>query len=333
LAGEGSQAYWKILIWAQRLCLTRYYRRCLKGAEAVIFAGGAIFIYKYLELGIRVGQIVSISADLNIPVMFNSVGVEGYDGKSLQARYLKDAINDDIVKVITTRDDLNLLQRSYVTNKKIQTAWTPDSAWWSDRTFAQQIRSRPDNDVIGVGMIRKGIFSDNHFTLTDEELFKFWKNVCDEIKERNLKFEFFTNGGLEDLEFIREFVKRYPQFAGIQVRVPVQPSDLINIISRYSRIIASRMHTSIIAYSLSIPTLSILWNNKIEMFYRQIKHGDRVIDEQKMRDNNAKKIVDQLESISYSDEDSELKEGMRKLTKNYLRNFVDQYVRPGKNRN
>jgi polysaccharide pyruvyl transferase WcaK-like protein len=326
VCGKGSNAYWGALIRVQRFCLAGYYRGKLSGAEAVIFAGGGIFKYRYEELGIRVAILVELAAAAGIPVMFNSVGVEGYDAQHPQARYLKAAVNKDAVKVITTRDDLETLQQGYVANNHIKTAWTPDSAWWSDVTFAQQIAQKPLRSVVGLGMIRKGIFSDNHFSLTDEELFGFWKGICDELVNRKTPFEFFTNGVQGDSEFIQEFVVRYPEFKEITVRIPTESAELVNVINSYSKIIASRMHTSIIAYSLAVPTMSILWNNKIKMFYDQIQHGDRVIDEHEMRGNHAPQIIDQLESVSYSDADFDYKREQRNLTKQYVQGFVDDYV-------
>ena len=327
--GEGSNTYWRALIRAQRFCLAGYYRGKLSGAEAVIFAGGGIFKYRYEQLGIRVAILVELAAAAGIPVMFNSVGVEGYDAEHPQARYLKAAVNKGVVKVITTRDDLETLQQGYVANNQVRTAWTPDSAWWSDVTFAQLILPKTQRSVVGLGMIRKGIFSDNHFSLTDEELFEFWKSICDELMRRKMPFEFFTNGVRGDSEFIQEFIVRYPEFKGIAVRIPTESAELVNIINSYSKIIASRMHTSIIAYSLSVPTLSILWNNKIKMFYDQIQHGDRVIDEQKMRGNHAAQVIDQLESASYSEADLDYKQAQRNLTKQYVQSFVDEYVESG----
>jgi polysaccharide pyruvyl transferase WcaK-like protein len=328
LTGKNSKAYWRILIRAQKLFLKNYYRKRLNGADAVIFAGGGIFKYRYEEVGIRASLIVEIASTQDIPVMFNSIGIEGYDAQHPQARYLKEAANNNVVKVITTRDDLATLRKDYITNSNIKTAWTPDSAWWSDVTYRHGEPSDAQNPVIGLGMIRKGIFVDNNLPLSDEELFSFWKSICVELTKRGLAFEFFTNGVQDDGIFITEFIERFPEYRGILVCVPADPAELISTISRYSRILASRMHTSIISYALNVPTLSILWNNKIKMFYEQIHHSDRVIDVQSMRGNHVGQIVNQLESISYDENDLHYKQSQRNLTQKYLQEFITNYVKP-----
>lgn len=328
LTGKNSKAYWRILIRAQRFFLKNYYQKRLNGADAIIFAGGGIFKYRYEELGLRVALVTEIATKLCVPVMFNSIGIEGYDAQHPQARYLKKAVNNNVVKVITTRDDLETLRRGYITNSSIKTAWTPDSAWWSDVTYGHGEPSDAQNQVIGLGMIRKGIFADNNLPLSDEELFSFWESICAELTKRGLVFEFFTNGVRDDGIFIKEFIERFPEYKGIPTRVPTDPAGLISIISRYSRILASRMHTSIVSYALNVPTLSILWNNKIKMFYEQIHHSDRVIDVQSMRDNHVGQIVNQLESIDYDEKDLHYKQSQRNLTQKYLQEFITNYVKP-----
>jgi hypothetical protein len=66
------------------------------------------------------------------------------------------------------------------------------------------------------------------------------------------------------------------------------PERLIDKISAYSGVIAYRLHANITSYSLGIPSIGLIWNQKIPMFYEAIDYPGRAIGS---KDWNSETVV------------------------------------------
>ena len=91
-----------------------------KDLDVLIFVGGGLIKFKQQNFHYIITDIIKVAQDLKIPVVFNSVGVEGYDLQDVNCQMLKHAINSKCVKAISTRDDFDLLKNSYIENNKIK---------------------------------------------------------------------------------------------------------------------------------------------------------------------------------------------------------------------
>ena len=83
-------------------------------ADAIIFAGGGLIKYKNENIWNLVCDIVSHAEKYNVPVYFNAVGVELYDENDERCQALKEAVNKDIVRGISIRDDYDLFMDNYL---------------------------------------------------------------------------------------------------------------------------------------------------------------------------------------------------------------------------
>lgn len=63
----------------------------------------------------------------------------------------------------------------------------------------------------------------------------------------------------------------------VKLSIPTTPRNLVNLISGYKAIIAARLHATIIAYSLQIPAIGLVWNNKLTFFGKNINAEDYFI--------------------------------------------------------
>ena len=76
---------------------------------------------------------------------------------------------------------------------------------------------------------------------------------------------------------------------------PENAQELINTISKFKGIIAGRLHANIIGYSLGIPSIGIVWNNKCKLWGETIGYPERFFEINKFI---PQKIVNQcLQSI------------------------------------
>ena len=128
----------------------KYFARSLKDAKAVIFVGGAYLKFSEEEFQYSIRHVLRTADKHHIPVMMNAVGIEGYSEKDYRCQLMKEAINLDCVKIITTRDDDVFLRENFITNKSIKTAEVADAALWLEDVY--KISPSYSDDLIDVGI-------------------------------------------------------------------------------------------------------------------------------------------------------------------------------------
>lgn len=87
----------------------------LKNSNCIIFVGGRLTKYKYQNFNYYINCVTKVAERDNIPFALNAVGVEGISLKDTKCKLMRNALNMDCVKIITTRDDVNTLLK-YVDN-------------------------------------------------------------------------------------------------------------------------------------------------------------------------------------------------------------------------
>ena len=248
----------------------------IEKSDLIILAGGGIIKYKYQKFYYYIDQIISIAEKSKVPVIFNGVGVEGYDPDDEKCILLQKAINNPWVKQITVRDDIELMERKYIENKKIHLEKVADSAVWASDVF--NIHKKKDSTIIGLGMLREGIFRSNGIDLGLEELLRLWSEIIAELEAKEIQWQIFTNGWPSDMKFalnLMKYLKREDEIGEKVIAEPQGSKELIETISNYRGIIAGRLHANIVAYSLKIPSVGIVWNDKCSFWGENIGYPER----------------------------------------------------------
>ncbi len=259
--------------------------------DCIVFVGGGIVKFKYQKFYEYIDKITCIADKNNIPVYFHAVGVEGYDSEDDKCKLLKKALNRDCVKQITVRENHDILTSNYITNSNINTATVSDSAVWSPETFNI---NKKQGTCIGLGMIREGIFRSNGIDIGFEELLQFWSDIIHELSIRGLPFKLFTTGWPSDMKFIDNFFKavKWDEDKYNELVISVSsPEELVSTISKFRGVIAGRLHANIISYSLDIPSVGLVWNDKLKRWGENIMYPERFFSYKQWE---AEKVVDTL---------------------------------------
>lgn len=304
------------------LRLNRYYRRALANTDAIVFAGGGFLKFRTQGLNYYVEQIVRLAEKHNKPVMFNAVGIEGYDDSDVRCQKLKAAINSPCVKVITTRDDIDILETRYCNNPETVTALVGDPALWTPECF--ETKRNTQADTIGINVIRGKIYQDYGNSLSPNELKQFYVDLLQELTRRGEKWVLFSNGMSGDCKFALEILEE----------LHVNPDDFFLPAPRYSRefldqlknfrvVFGARLHACITAFSMGIPVVGLIWSEKAEIFSRLLDESEYYF---RQNDLDPLRVADSLiESAGRTIEQSKRDE-LRNLTKVYLEHFLDEYV-------
>lgn len=278
--------------------LFKYYKKNIKEHDVIIAVGGGLIKFKYQNLDIALINLLKAAHERKAIIIFNSIGVEGYDENAPRCQRLKQAMlkatRNKTLVYISTRDDIyTLKERYFESHPLIPCIKVADPAVWCANTF--NIKPNTHADIIGVGIIRGNIFVDNDISYTTTQLFDLYINIIKELKKRSNKVELFTNGNKADNLFAKKIQKELKEKENIDCKLilPTSSSELIRNIAQFKGIIAGRLHSCIIAYSLNIPAIGLVWNDKLTLFGKNIGAEDNFITNDNFSPSH---IVNQLQT-------------------------------------
>lgn len=266
----------------------------LTAADAIIFAGGGLIKFRQEHFYENVIHILEEADTLQIPVFLNAVGVEGYDEEDERCQRLKAALQLACVKGITCRDDIDTLQKDYLPESTIPISAVPDVAVFSKSVYAGQLQKKPTRQqpLIGLGITREQLFSDyGNEEINKDYLLQFWKNVTQLLEEKGYAWRVFTNGLNRDEVFatkVLDFIGH-----GERIPAPAEPWQLAQTIQQFDGIIAGRMHTHILAFTLGVPSVGFIWNEKVRFWSSRVGTPERFVSPEELQ---AEAVVSRLEA-------------------------------------
>ena len=266
----------------------------LTAADAIIFAGGGLIKFRQEHFYENVIHILEEADTLQIPVFLNAVGVEGYDEEDERCQRLKAALQLACVKGITCRDDIDTLQKDYLPESTIPISAVPDVAVFSKSVYAGQLQKKPTRQqpLIGLGITREQLFSDyGNEEINKDYLLQFWKDVTQLLEEKGYAWRVFTNGLNKDEVFatkVLDFIGH-----GERIPAPAEPWQLAQTIQQFDGIIAGRMHTHILAFTLGVPSVGFIWNEKVRFWSSRVGTPERFVSPEELQ---AEAVVSRLEA-------------------------------------
>ena len=295
---------------------------------AIIFAGGGLLKYKVQNLPVFIDEVTKIASSKNIPVMFSSVGVEGFDKHDKHCLQLKRALNRSVVKSITTRDDIVTLNSFYRT-KGQKTACVADPACAINTIFPFVKKRNGLVKTIGLGFVREDLFEEYGVDIQPNDLLKLWADLFTMLLERGYKCKVFCNGAKNEYSFIIKWAE-YMGFTEEQkeeiiLKRPETAEELVKTICCFDGLIVARLHASIIAYSYSIPFAALVWNKKQVFFGKKIGYPERFIEKDNINSEYIISVLEQAIKDGYSDAD---REAYCKTTETELHTFIKNYIVP-----
>lgn len=301
------------------LKINKRFKQQLSNVDAIVFAGGGFLKFRTQGLNYYVEQIVKIAEKNNIPIMMNGVGIEGYDENDIRCQRLKKAINKDVMKVITTRDDIETLQNLYIVNKNIKTARVGDPALWAPECYGVKPYHKHKKRV-GINVIRGRIYQSYGNTLSEEGLMNFYRLLIHELDDRGIEWKLFSNGMKADWVFGKRLLKSL----GYNIKkkllpVPGNVDEFIETLQGFDVVFGARLHACITSYALDIPVVGLIWSEKLRIFAQVINKKSHFFEEYEL---DVKTIGDAIEECFDDSYDTDIRDNLRSLTKDHVNYFL-----------
>lgn len=289
----------------------------------LIFVGGGLLKYKHQILSSPIQVILRYCRERKIPVMLSAVGIEGFDDGNRSCKELASALNNKNIKIITTRDDLDLLRKKWIWNASILTEQVADPACGISKYIQPHLLWNYEN-VIGLGIGREGLFRDYEASISTQQIKLLWTSLYKELVKRGYRCVLFTNGLKADYLFAQEILGDLHQCGfkdAVCLKRPSNTPELVNMIASFSGEIVTRLHSSIIGFSYDVPSIGLIWNEKQAMFGKIIGYPERFLYP---KDFNVIGIVDRLEEAIQEKHKKTSDKNERVIkTKQWIGKFID----------
>ena len=123
--------------------------------------------------------------------------------------------------------------------------------------------------IKGSKYVGLGVMNSSRFL--EDEIINFWMDIIEVLRLRGVKWKIFTTGSESDSVLAYKVLKALNIEHGEDyLSLPNNPNELIDIIANFNGIISFRLHSHIISYALTIPSVGIVWDKKIEDFFEKI---------------------------------------------------------------
>lgn len=269
--------------------LNSYFEEKLQGVDFIIIDGAGLLEYSYNEYQWPLLLISEYAEKHGLNVVYNAIGRAGaFDERDFGSKILKKALQSPAVKSISARDNPEAVQAC--AGGAHQVKLLADAAFWMKEAY--QIPDRDDRKKIGIGIIRGNSLQGYGVDFGASDWVKLFAKIAYELQRRGYEFEFFTNGLPADTVLGRAILRKLKLPSEYLVTRPVEDGPLVKTINAYQGIITCRMHSSIAAFTMGVPSVILSWNDKVEKLMQIIGYPDRAITQDQF---DAVYIVDKLE--------------------------------------
>ncbi|HBR1319109.1 MULTISPECIES: polysaccharide pyruvyl transferase family protein [Klebsiella] len=252
----------------------------IKSSDYVLIGGGNLLSDNYGNFPIKLWFLYRLIKKHNVNYSIVSVGVG--NNWSWLAKLIFTKITRDAEKVSVRDTNSKMLLEKFTGRKDIEIICDPAIMMSS---ILQQYNKKSKQGTIGINVVDWGSLFFSSDLNTKEKYLNFNYNdfyKCIALYYISLGYNvaFFTNGADEDNKYLVELKKYLKEFdnKNVSFHIIEDFTSLVDTITSCEKIISSRLHSIIIASSYSIPTVGLVWDNKVRSFYNVLSCGDNYIE-------------------------------------------------------
>jgi polysaccharide pyruvyl transferase WcaK-like protein len=292
------------------------WKKRLEGQDVVVYPGGGLNSVKFNQMLIRIFRVIKENPKTRI--FINAIGLLENNINPKNENLLIRLFNFPLVDQVTTRGSYKMLEQYIEKKKKYPPKLVFDPAIWTDETY--DVHRDESSEVIGIGVIRPAIFEANKNEFSEENVYAMYEGIISELDKRGYKWKLFTNGFEDDYVFAGELLDKLgldrEEYLGPKI---MGNKELVEQIAGFKAVIAARLHANIISTSLRVPTVALVWNEKMHFFADIIGCPERYLPAEQLSDT--KLIVDRMETAIAEGYNEERIEAMKAETIETIRNI------------
>lgn|GEM_PF-1573571 len=312
------------LIWSTgrnyRKRLASYFDLKLEGVDYIVIDGAGLLEYSYNEYHWSLLLISEYAEKHGLEVVYNAIGRAGaFDERDFGSTILKRAIRSRAVTYVSARDNVTEVQACAGPGHTVKLL--ADSAFWMKEAYG--IDTTVERSKIGIGLIRGNSLQGYGVEFGSKEWTTLFAGIATVLQERGYEFEFFTNGLPGDITLGKRVLKRLRLPDSYLVERPVDDEVLVDTINGYRALITCRMHSSIAAFTMGVPSVILSWNDKVEKLMEIIGYPERAI---KQRDFQPEFIVDAMEKALAEGIDDGLLSAMKDKAKESVTDYLPRIL-------
>ncbi|BBL29639.1 polysaccharide pyruvyl transferase family protein [Pantoea ananatis] len=272
--------------------------RMISQSEFIIIGGGNIFSDNYGNFPVKLFFIYFLIKTLKKPYSVLSVGVGG-NWSFLAKCIFKEIINK--ADEVSVRDHRSkALLKEYSIRRNIDVV--PDPAVTLGQFYSNTSTEEKGVDV-GINVIDwTRIFFSSDLNVKGLQLnyFDIYLHLAIRYLKNQQKVTFYTNGANEDncyLQRLSEHIFAYDPKLWSQLNFVFVSdySQLINVISGFTKVVSSRLHSIIIASSFLIPSVGLAWDGKVSSFYHMLNFSKGAIQLDHLNGRSGEEIANLIE--------------------------------------
>lgn len=255
------------------------FQRKLNEVDCLVIGGGNMIFTKdkFSTSASRFNEIITIAKNRNKKVFAISLGIGPFQTKAQEELAIAGLKKCDF---ITFRD-----QKSY--NIYAKHVKKLNNVFISvDPVFSLPYLLKPKkikNHMIGLNIFDNRLIDDSELEYKNQ--IKSYISLVEKlvgVQERKVVL-FSTD--LKDYESVKEVYKHFRLNENVEIREITGFNSLLNLYQETSLLIASRMHSMIIAYTQLIPVIGLSWQPKVEAFFEIIKSEEDYFEYNEINNN------------------------------------------------
>ena len=308
----------KILNYSYCIKYSHYYTSIIKHTDKVIFSVG-MFKYSTQNFSYIYHLIVSIADKYHKDVMISAASVEKAKQNDWRSRQLGKTLNYPSLKIFSTRDGKGGKARllEYGAPETLRIDEVGDPALWIKEAYGYKQASA--KNVVGINVIRSDIFLDYGGNISQERVIEFYIHIIKELEKKGEDWILFCDGMECDFQVGLLILKQLGLSSDKLLEPKRTGKELMNAISSCKCVIASRFHACMTAYTLHVPFVGFIWDDKIKFFSEITGMQKFFLVEEDFHADNAIKI---LKFALDNQPDYSVSESLRIKTKKSISDFL-----------
>ncbi|MCA9139345.1 MAG: polysaccharide pyruvyl transferase family protein, partial [Planctomycetales bacterium] len=259
--------------------LLPHWKGRIAGCDGCLIGGGQLLSDADLNFPLKIDGLIRSLDEANLPAAIYACGVTCGGGQG--ARILARCLSNRQIKAVYLRDHKSMQAVAGFGIHDPVHAYDP-AIHVADAYRCNEDREQSDAFDVGINFTDpvNMAYSSGRDLPYVGRLGETLATVVTTLSSRGLKVALFTNGAVED----EQFLDQSDALAGLsklgnvtRLKRPIEPNELVRSIHRMRSVIAHRLHTNIISFALKIPSIGLEWSQKVPHFFELVGRGEFVV--------------------------------------------------------